>query len=277
MKRLMKKYPLFVFIIAIMFFSGGCSVPFIGNAADEDLDAQLLDNTVPAPDTAQKPDEKKEEDKKATVEDKNGEEKEDLLALSDKSATLDIDSGGRTTPFVPYAERNLSYTSLSFGELPYPPSLGVGNDEINSLVSAKVTGILYEQNSPSAIINVKDDDFLVKPGDEVEGFKISSITKDYVAIQTGSNVYRAKVGDIVEGDIYGSGTYNLGYKFAGRISPARKEDVMIFATKKHSSEQSKGNEPTNFNDMSLPPVPEVIPKINLKTQAGEIPLPINGQ
>ena len=281
--RFFKKYTSLLLIIPAMLILSGCDMP-ISLGGGDDVDTSFLEDekgtaAPKAPDTkANKPAPPMVGDiaDKKNAENKND---DDSIVLSNKSATLDIDSEGRTTPFVPYRERNLSYTSSNFGDLPYPPQLGEAVEGLEDLVSAKVTGILFEPKSPSAIINVMDDDYLVKPGDEIEGFKISSITKDYVAIQTGSNVYRAKVGDIVEGEMYGSGIYNLGHKFAGQRRPARKEDVLIVATKKQASQKEDKN--NNGFDMSLPPVPEVVPKsglsapkINLKTQAGEIPLPI---
>ena len=280
----LKKYTSLLLIIPAILVLSGCDMP-ISFGGGDDVDTSFLETeNTPAAPKAPDADANKpappilgdSTDNKKEAENKNG---EDEIALSSKSATLDIDSEGRTTPFVPYRERNLSYTSSNFGDLPYPPQLGEVVEGLDDLVSAKVTGILFEPKSPSAIVNVLGDDYLVKPGDEIEGFKISSITKDYVAIQTGSNVYRAKVGDIVEGEMYGSGIYNLGHKFAGQRRPARKEDVLIVATKKQASQ--KESKDTKGFDMSLPPVPEVVPKsglsvpkINLKTQAGEIPLPI---
>ena len=288
MKRFLEKYTLILLIIPFLAVLSGCSMSINLGAlgGGDDIDTSFLDDSgdsaqkAPSENTAAPPLPGAVDD---TADKKKDEPKEDdgAIALSNKSATLDIDSEGRTTPFVPYRERNLSYSSMSFGDLPYPPQLGEGLDSLDDLVSAKVTGILFEPNSPSAIINVMDDDYLVKPGDQIEGFKISSITKDYVAIQTGSNVYRAKVGDIVEGEMYGSGIYNLGNKFAGHRRPANKDDILIVATKKQASKQNEKKSNTGFGEMSLPPVPEVvpksglnIPKINLKTQAGEIPLPL---
>lgn len=286
MKRLFEKYTSLLLIIPILLILSGCSMPDIGGlGGEDDVDTSFLEEETkpksapekPAARAARRPQPVKDAPEKAEEQTKD----ENVIALSNKNATLDIDSEGRTTPFVPYRERNLAYSSLSFGDLPYPPQLGETMEGLDDLISAKVTGILFEPNSPSAIINVMDDDYLVKPGDEIEGFKISSITKDYVAIQTGSNVYRAKVGDIVEGEMYGSGIYNLGHKFAGERHPANKDDVLIVATKKQAAKQNENKRADGFGDMSLPPVPEVvpgvtIPKINLKTQAGEIPLPIGG-
>ena len=278
MKNLIKKYLPILLTFPIFMLLAGCTVGFgpvsFNLGAGDDIDSIINEEIVTVP--------QEKEDAAAAAEDKKkAEEKEaeDEISLSGKSATLDIDAEGRTTPFVPYKERNLAYSSLNYGDLPYPPLAGEMGDDLNNLISAKVTGILYDATSPSAIINVLNEDYVVKPGDEIESFQISSISKDYVAIKTGSNIYRAKVGDIVDGELYGSGIYNLGHKFAGHKYPAKSDEVLIVATKRKSSQdESKKQEGLDFGSMSLPPIPEIVPaggvKVNLKTQAGEIPLPL---
>ena len=285
MKRLLNKYTLLLLLPLIMLIAGCDIANTIGSGGDDSLDIPL---DVPSVDVPAKNEAVNGAEDKIGM-DKTTEEKkgEDEIALSDKSSVIDIDAGGRLTPFVPYKERNLSYNSLNYGDLPYPPMAGEVNEDINNLVSAKVTGILYDPKSPSAIINVLGDDYLVKPGDKVESFQIATISKDYVSIKTGSNAYRAKVGDIVEGEVYGTGIYNLGHRFAGSKYPARKEDVFVVSTKKQAENSQHGD--IGFNDLSLPPIPQMrpnqaagllpdasgnLPKINLKTQAGEIPLPV---
>ena len=200
------------------------------------------------------------------------ETKPEELKLSKKNAVLDIDSGGRLTPFVPYKERNLKYSAMDFGDLPFPPASGEMDEMLSQLVTAKVTGILYDDVSPSAIINVLDDDYLVKPGDKVESFEIESISQDFVAIKTGTNVYRAKVGDIVDGELYGTGVYNLGHRFAGTNAPANNEDVIIVQTKKKSEGSSK-KEVESLNDLELPPAPQ----LKIKTPSGEVSIPVKEQ
>ena len=274
MKRLIIKLTRLFMIFAIPVVMSGCSVPFVGGGNGEDEFA-TLDVTDDNGKDLPKPIDGNGINAKKDMEKAEQSEEESMIFLSNNYATFNIDSEGRTNPFVPYRERNLTYSSLNFSDLPLPPASGEMNDILNSLVSAKVTGILYDQGNPSAIINVEDEDYLVKPGDEIEGFKITSITKDYVAVQTGTNIYRAKVGDIVEGEIYDSGIYNVGHKFAGVRTPAKADEVLIFGTKKQNPEGNKKEE--GFNAMSLPPVPEILTNggcIKLKTQAGEIPLPL---
>ena len=203
--------------------------------------------------------------------------KDEPIVLSEKTVRTDVDAGGRKSPFVPYRERNLTYESMNFGDLPLPPGEGEMDTSLASLITAKVTGILFEDESPSAIINVLESDYLVKPGDKVETFEIEAITKDYVAIKTGTNVFRAKVGDIVDGELYGTGVYNLGHRFAGTYNPANDDDIVIVQTKKKDAAEQK-KEPVGLSDMELPPVPEKVgAKLKAKQKAledaGELDLP----
>ena len=273
------KYILLLSFLVV--FTSGCSVPFLpgGQNQDSDLaDDSFIDSSADEnlPPAAVNNEQKQEQAEEGTIAE------DGTIILGNDIVSVNIDPVGRTSPFVPYKEKNLLYgAGYMYNDMPLPTILGENDDTLIQLVSAKVTGILYDTTSPSAIINVLDEDYLVKPGDEIESFQISSITKDYVAIKTGSNIYRAKVGDIVDGELYGSGIYNLGSKFAGRRRPANKDEVLIVATKRKASQDAaKKHENTDFGNMSLPPVPEVIPagggKINLKTQAGEIPLPVGG-
>ncbi|MDD3594259.1 MAG: hypothetical protein PHX18_06500 [Candidatus Gastranaerophilales bacterium] len=195
----------------------------------------------------------------------------DMIVLTDSNVIVNVEDIGRSTPFVPYKERNLVYNaSMRFSDLPLPPLMGADSADLTNLVSAKVTGILYDINSPSAIINVLDQDYLVKKGDKIEQFTIADIKKDYVAIQTGSNSFRTRVGEIVEGDVNPTGVYNLGRRFAGVKHPARPEDIIIVKAVK-----KKDQKDTNIlKDFSLPDTPSKnsLPTIDLKN-LGDLPAP----
>jgi len=269
MKRFIIRYFYILALIPLMITIQGCNnLASLGSGEDDDINSEslIVDNEESALDKLKK--EKEEADKKAVFD---GTEE---IILSSNSASFDIDSEGRSTPFVPYKERNLKYNIMDYGDLPLPPASGVVDENVATLISAKVTGILYEANSPSAIINVLDSDYLVKPGDKIESFQISSITPEYVAIKTGSNIYRAKVGDIVDGELYGTGVYNLGHRFAGTRHPARKEDILYVQMKGKKSGTS--NEPASLKDYSLPPIPDlggILPKINITKTTDDVPLP----
>lgn len=260
--------------LPMVIFLAGCDIPLLeaitgASSMEEDL---LLENALNPP-VVNNDNQVKPPKPKASA--KEEEKKEKGIELSKKSAVLDIDVGGRTSLFVPYRERNLKYSSLNFNDLPLPPASGEMDDSLTSLVSAKVTGILFEQESPSAIINVKDSDYLVKPGDKVETFEIADIAEDYVAIKTGTNVYRAKVGDIIEGELVGTGIYNLGHRFAGTYNPANEEDILIVKTsKKSANNQGSSQEAGGLNDLTLPDIP--LGKVRVKAQDNGVPLPPAG-
>ena len=262
-KILLKKY-LYI-ILPLCLILSGCGISTLTNLLPSTDSNFELDTPAPINNI------KAQRDEDNALKDKEADE--NLIQLSSNTASLDIDSEGRNSPFVPYRERNLKYDSMNFGDLPAPPISGEMDEDLNQLITAKVTGIVYDDKSPSALVNVLDNDYLVRPGDKIESFEIAAITKDYVSIKTGSNIYRAKVGDIVDGEMYGTGVYNLGHRFAGRRTPARSEDILIVKTKKES--EDKKSDDTGFNDMSLPPIPEmnnILPKIKINKDA-DLPVP----
>jgi len=265
-ERVMNKRISFLIILPLFFTLTGCNVSDLTSLGGVNVD-DTLSNIEEVGAELDNPSEAIHEVEKIASANDNG------IALSNNKVIINIDSEGRMSPFVPYKERNLSYAKVNFGDLPLPPAGGQMDDTLSNLITAKVTGILYDPSSPSALINVMDSDYLVKQGDKVESFQISKITKDYVAIKTGSNIYRAKVGDIVDGELYGTGVYNLGHRFAGRNTPARKEDILIVKTKKSSDSDKKPV--TNLNDLELPPIPESLklPTISVPAAVGDIPAP----
>ena len=87
---------------------------------------------------------------------------------------------------------------------------------------------MYTPDSPSAIINIAGEDQLVRKGDQFDGFKIMSITKDKVTVKYGVNVYTASVGEIISVDQVGVNAIpNLNKKFAGPYSKGKDRIIEI--------------------------------------------------
>jgi hypothetical protein len=79
-----------------------------------------------------------------------------------------------------------------------------------------VSGILYDKFSPSAILNIEGNDYLVKKGDVVNNYKVVSILQDSVTVKLGANVYKAGIGEILtEGSLHHNDVSNLSNKFGG--------------------------------------------------------------
>ncbi|OLA95040.1 MAG: hypothetical protein BHW64_00680 [Candidatus Melainabacteria bacterium LEY3_CP_29_8] len=126
-------------------------------------------------------------------------------------------------PFLPTIQTNAekeNYNDNALGayEIISPPKAGeVDEIEVSAMMETKVSGILYDQDNPQAILNYDGQDQLVRRGDRLAGFYVMSITPDKVILKQGSNVYRVSVGQTItdEGINYNVNS-NLGKQFGGR-------------------------------------------------------------
>ncbi len=99
-----------------------------------------------------------------------------------------------------------------------PPVTSVVDENMTKLLQTQISGILYDNESPSAIVNLNGVDQFVKIGDTISGYKVENITKDKVQISYKNNSYVASVGELfVRGELDKQSTVaNLESKFAGR-------------------------------------------------------------
>ena len=106
--------------------------------------------------------------------------------------------------------------------LPVPPTkLGPETNAASKITRTKVVGIMYNESSPSAIINVDNKDYLVRMGDKIIGqeYKVVKINPSWITVSLGSNVYSAAIGELFsKEDInkYQNDLYNLKNRFGGR-------------------------------------------------------------
>lgn len=120
-------------------------------------------------------------------------------------------------PFLPY--RNIGDSGLD--DLPpydlvEPPEVLGESSEAARIMDTIVSGILFDKYSPSAIINIEGNDYLVKKGDVVNGYRIMNIAQDSVSVKLGNNTYKAGIGEILtEGTIHYNEVSNLNKKFGG--------------------------------------------------------------
>jgi hypothetical protein len=131
---------------------------------------------------------------------------------------ISIPSGiAKANPFLPY--RNID--GLQSSETPNfeiiaPPEVLNENSDAASVMDTIVSGILYDSSSPSAILNIEGNDYLVKKGDTVSSYRIIDIQRDSVTVKLGSNTFKAGIGEILtEGDINHNDVSNLNKKFGG--------------------------------------------------------------
>lgn len=142
-----------------------------------------------------------------------------IAATSSKKSVISIPAGTvKANPFVPY--RDLGNTAPvadvpKFNLVEPPEVISEGSDAAR-VMDTSVSGILYDKFSPSAILNIEGNDYLVKKGDVVNNYKVLSIMQDSVTVKLGANVYKAGIGEILtEGTLNHNDVANLNKKFGG--------------------------------------------------------------
>lgn len=233
-----------LFLAVLVFAAAGCTggagnnVPSASDTMVPPPKAGAGDDIIvePGDDGSAVKTEKKSKKKNASKDTEEKAEAEDAISMEDeKMVTMVVPDTGRADPFLPEheaiqnpnaqaeaaakerAEREkvLSDAKLKF-DLVEPPK-GVGSDmDARKVMTTKVSGIIYDVDSPSAIINIEGADYLVRSGDVVNGYKILAIARTIVTVQYGANVYKAGVGELLATDGINYNTIsNLENKFGG--------------------------------------------------------------
>ncbi|MBR6126320.1 hypothetical protein IKQ21_01405 [bacterium] len=142
-----------------------------------------------------------------------------ISATASKRNLISIPAGTvKANPFVPYrtieSEDGLSDVP-KFDLVAPPEAINEGSDAAR-VMDTLVSGILYDKHSPSAIINIEGNDYLVKKGDVVNSYKIVNIEQNSVTVKLGNNTYKAGIGEILtEGSVNHNDVSNLSKKFGG--------------------------------------------------------------
>lgn len=141
-----------------------------------------------------------------------------VAATAVKKDVITIPSGTvKAHPFLPY--RDIGGTAISdvpSYDLIEPPEMIDSAAEATRIMNTVVSGILYDKYSPSAILNIEGNDYLVKKGDVVNNYKVVSIMQDSVTVKLGNNTFKAGIGEILtEGTINHNDVSNLDTKFGG--------------------------------------------------------------
>ena len=158
----------------------------------------------------------------------NGVSTSETAMVSLEPAPIAATSGGKSVitipvgkvnanPFLPYRDiKSSAVVDVPAYNLVEPPEAVGTSSEAARVMDTIVSGILYDKYSPSAILNIEGNDYLVKKGDVVNNYKVMSITQDSVTVKLGANVYKAGIGEILtEGTINYNEVSNLGNKFGG--------------------------------------------------------------
>jgi len=155
-----------------------------------------------------------------------GEEESITLASAPVSAAagnkgiISIPTGSENpNPFLPYRDLSGKVTvenDVPTGALVAPPDSSEEASEAARIMDTTVSGILYDKYSPSAILNIEGNDYLVKKGDVVNNYKVLEIVPESVTVKLGENVYKAGIGEILtEGTLNHNDVSNLSNKFGG--------------------------------------------------------------
>ncbi len=130
---------------------------------------------------------------------------------------------GRSDPFLPESEKVDSKPKPKGYDILPPPESLVVDSTATDLMTTKVSGIMFDNYNPSAILNISGSDYLVRSGDVINGYKVLSIGKEIVTVQYGSNVYKAGVGELFSDNGINFNTIsNLESKFGGRKNSVNK-------------------------------------------------------
>ena len=86
------------------------------------------------------------------------------------------------------------------------------------MLAIAVSGIMYDEVSPSAIITFDGNDYFVQKGDRLDDYKVINITRNSVTIALGKNLYRANIGEEfkITSNFYGSAQYLPSKQGGGR-------------------------------------------------------------
>ena len=100
-------------------------------------------------------------------------------------------------PISKYATTSIPETAIQYDKsgIPKPPEAYGIKEETEQLMSIAVSGIMYDKNKPSAIVTYDNNDYFVQKGDKLDNYKIVDISKTYVMIALGNNVYKANIGE----------------------------------------------------------------------------------
>ena len=141
-----------------------------------------------------------------------------IAATTSTKDLINIPSGVvKANPFLPYNNMDGMKTSITPAfEIIAPPEVISEGSDASRVMDTIVSGILYDASSPSAILNIDGNDYLVKKGDMVNNYKVLDIKRDSVTVKLGANTYKAGIGEILtEGTVNYNEVSNLNSKFGG--------------------------------------------------------------
>ena len=146
-----------------------------------------------------------------------------MASTSAKKDLISIPVGVvKAHPFVPYRnigeaiQTNELVMDVPQYDLIAPPDYLEESSENAKIMETAVSGILFDKFSPTAILKINGNDYLVKKGDTIQNYKIIAIAQDSVTVQSGKNTYTAGIGEFLTGgEVNYNEVSNLNKKFGG--------------------------------------------------------------
>lgn len=194
---------IFLAIIALIIFAGvffAASYFYFGKQNVEELDS--VDVNISQNDENQQ----------------QGEVDIEIEPVDDTMVSIPVEDLGRANPFLPEGESAIVTrpTSIYGSSLMAPPEHLHEGSDASKIMTTKVSGILFDNVKPSAILNIEGRDYLVRIGDIVNNYKVLSITKDLVMVELNKNTYKAGVGQLMtEIQLNHNTIYDLPNRFGG--------------------------------------------------------------
>lgn len=132
---------------------------------------------------------------------------------ADKKVVVSVESAGRVNPFLPtFDDFNNNYYAGIPSQILMPPDKYGNEPDAQELLRVSVSGILFDNIKPSAIITINGIDYFVQKGDMVDDYLVMDINRQFVIIKKGTNVYKAGVGERFSQnpEISGAAVYGAG-------------------------------------------------------------------
>ena len=148
-------------------------------------------------------------------------DKEAKNLKAEKKVVVSVESAGRLNPFLPtFDDFNSNYYAGIPAQVLMPPDKYGSDSDAQELMRVSVSGILFDNVKPSAIITINGIDYFVQKGDMVDDYLVMDINRQSVVVKKGTNIYKAGVGErfnqnvqISGAAVYGSGG-TMQYKSA---------------------------------------------------------------
>lgn len=166
--------------------------------ATVDVDLAIQQTTVNNPEsTIKKTEAPKIEAKKPAVANESQKDKKQTVA----SVVIPVSSGGRPDPFCPFNETvKTNVQKPAFDIIAPPRELPEEDPLIDKLMEIKITGIMYDNVRPSALITIGGIEQLVHKGDVVTEYKVVDITRNKVVLKYKTNVFEVSAGQTMQFD-----------------------------------------------------------------------------